>query len=72
MGNLFSCGVSGFSHGVSRLFCTHAIKWEVIFSLLIANMLFVSMKFLTIKGFYEIFLSLWIDVVRNDSYWVDI
>ena len=45
----------------------HAVKWEVLSSFLIGIMLFVSMQFLAVKGFCKIFLSLWIDGVRNDS-----
>ena len=69
MGNLFSCGVSGFSHARNKMesLSLPSNRKNVV----CCNRIFGC------KTFFEILLTLWIDVVRNDSdltnlhMWVD-
>ena len=58
MGNL--CSFDTECHG---LFARTQYEMGIFSSLLKANMLLALIKWLAVKGFYEIFLSLWINDV---------
>ena len=62
------CGVSVSRSVTASLYTRNKMAGTFFSFLLTVNILFVSIKFLAVTGFCEIFLQfLWNDGIRNDS-----